>query len=133
MGPYLVAFPAFAQWLGLSLVLLTAFVMLYVTVTPPREIALIREGNVSAAVCLSGTVIGFALPLASAMIHGANLIDFLIWGAIAAIVQLAVYVVMRFVFRRMSEDIIDDRMSVAVLAAGMSLAVGILNAAAMVG
>lgn len=133
MGPYLVAFPAFAQWLGLSLVLLAAFVTLYVTVTPPREIALIREGNVSAAVCLSGTVIGFTLPLASAMIHGANLIDFLIWGAIAAIVQLAVYVVMRFVFRRMSEDIIDDRMSVAVLAAGMSLAVGILNAAAMVG
>ena len=133
MGPYLTGLPAFLSWLGLSLLLMVAFITLYITVTPPREIKLIREGNVSAAVCLSGTVLGFVLPLASAMIHGSNLVDFLIWGAIAATVQLLAYGAIRLTFRRLSDDIVEDRMATAVMAAGISLAVGVLNAAAMSG
>lgn len=133
MGPYLTGLPAFLSWLGLSLALMLAFIGLYVTVTPPREIRLIREGNVSAAVCLSGTVLGFVLPLASAMVHGSNLADFLIWGLIAAGIQLLAYAGIRLTFRRMAEDIIEDRMATAVMAAGISLAVGVLNAAAMSG
>ena len=131
MGPYLTGLPAFLSWLGLSLLLMVAFITLYITVTPPREIKLIREGNVSAAVCLSGTVLGFVLPLASAMIHGSNLVDFLIWGAIAATVQLLAYGAIRLTFRRLSDDIVEDRMATAVMAAGISLAVGVLNAAAL--
>lgn len=133
MGPYLTGLPAFLSWLGLSLLLMIAFIALYITVTPPREIKLIREGNVSAAVCLSGTVLGFVLPLASSMVHGSNLTDFLIWSVIAAGVQLLAYAGIRLTFRRMAEDIIEDRMATAVMAAGISLAVGVLNAAAMSG
>ncbi|WP_293375011.1 DUF350 domain-containing protein [Nevskia sp.] len=133
MAPYLTGLPAFAAWLGLSLLLLVIFVGLYVTATPPREIKLIREGNVSAAVCLSGAMLGFVLPLASAMVHGANLIDFLVWGLIAAVVQMLAYVAIRLIFRRMPEDIIEDRLAIAVMTAGVSVAVGVLNAAAMFG
>jgi len=133
MGSYLTGLPAFLSWLGLSLLLMLGFIGLYVSVTPPREIKLIREGNVSAAICLSGTVLGFVLPLASAMIHGSNLVDFLIWGAIAAAVQLFVYAGIRMTFRRISDDIVEDRMATAVMAASISLAVGVLNAAAMTG
>lgn len=133
MGSYLTGLPAFLSWLGLSLLLMIVFITLYITVTPPREIKLIREGNVSAAICLSGTVLGFVLPLASAMVHGSNLVDFLIWGAIAAAVQLLAYGATRLTFRRISDDIVEDRMATAVMAAGISLAVGVLNAAAMTG
>lgn len=133
MAPYLTGLPAFVAWLGLSLALLLVFLGLYVTVTPPREIKLIREGNVSAAVCLSGAMLGFVLPLASAMVHGANLVDFLIWGLIAALVQMLAYVAIRLIFRRMPEDIIEGRLAIAVMTAGVSVAVGVLNAAAMFG
>jgi len=133
MAPYLTGLPAFAAWLGLSLLLLIVFLGLYVTATPPREIKLIREGNVSAAVCLSGAMLGFVLPLASAMVHGANLIDFLVWGLIAALVQMLAYVAIRLIFRRMPEDIIEDRLAIAVMTAGVSVSVGVLNAAAMLG
>lgn len=133
MAPYLTGLPAFAAWLGLSLLLLLLFLGLYVTATPPREIRLIREGNVSAAVCLSGAMLGFVLPLASAMVHGANLIDFLVWGLIAAVVQMLAYVAIRLIFRRMPEDIIEDRLAIAVMTAGVSVSVGMLNAAAMSG
>lgn len=133
MAPYLTGLPAFAAWLGLSLLLLIVFIGLYVTATPPREIKLIREGNVSAAVCLSGAMLGFVLPLASAMVHGANLIDFLVWGLIAALVQMLAYVAIRLIFRRMPEDIVEDRLAIAVMTAGVSVSVGVLNAAAMFG
>lgn len=133
MAPYLTGLPAFAAWLGLSLLLLLTFLGLYVTVTPPREIKLIREGNVSAAVCLSGAMLGFVLPLASAMVHGANLIDFLVWGLVAAVVQMLAYIAIRLIFRRMPEDIIEDRLAIAVMTAGVSVSVGVLNAAAMFG
>ena len=133
MGDYLSGLPAFAAWLGLSLGLLVAFVGLYVTVTPPSEIRLIRQGNVSAALCLGGAMLGFALPLASAMVHGSNLVDFLIWGLIAAVVQVLSYVASRLIFRRMAADIVEDHVATAVITAAIALTVGVLNAAAMFG
>ena len=133
MPSYLTGLPAFAAWLGLSLLLMLIFLGLYITATPPREIRLIREGNVSAALCLCGAMLGFVLPLASAMVHGSNLIDFLVWGLIAAVVQMFAYVAIRLTFRRMPEDIIEDRLAIAVMTAGVSVSVGVLNAAAMFG
>jgi len=133
MSEYLVHFQAFLQWLGLSLLLAGAFVALYVWVTPPHELKLVRAGNVSAAVMLGGTTLGYVLPLASALIHGVNLIDFLVWGVIAMLVQLGLYLAMRLVYPRLAQDVVEDRVSVAILAAALALATGILNAAALVG
>lgn len=133
MGDYLSGFPAFAAWLGLSLAMLAMFVGLYVTATPPREIRLIRQGNVSAAICLGGAMLGFALPLASAMVHGSNLIDFLIWGLIAAAVQMLAYAASRLIFRRLGDDIVEDHIATAVITAAIAITVGVLNAAAMSG
>lgn len=133
MSTDLSGFPAFTAWLGLSLAVLAVFVGLYVSVTPSREIRLIRQGNVSAAICLGGAMLGFALPLASAMIHGSNLLDFLVWGLIAAVVQLLAYGASRLVFRRMGEDIVEDHIATAVITAAIAITVGILNAAAMHG
>lgn len=131
MSEYLGAMQAFLQWLALSLGFTGVFVGLYVWITPQHELTLIREGNVSASVCVGGTLLGYVLPLASAMVHGANLLDFTIWAFIAMLVQLAVYLVLRLTFRRLTLSILEDRVSVAVLLACISLATGILNAAAM--
>ena len=51
----------------LALALLAIFAAIYVRVTPYNEIALIREGNMAASISLSGALIGFVLPLASAI------------------------------------------------------------------
>lgn len=130
MTQYLVTLDAFLQWFGLSIGLLATFSVIYLWATPQHELQLIKEGNISAAICLSGTVLGYVLPLASVMIHGVNIVDFAIWGVIAMLVQLAVYFVMRLAFRDLTRHIIEDRISVSILVASVSLAVGILNAAA---
>jgi putative membrane protein len=131
MAHYLASLDAFLLWFALSIVLSAAFMAIYLWITPHDELRLIREGNRSAALCLSGTLLGYVLPLASALMHGADIYDFAIWGVVAMLVQIAVYLLMRLLVRDLIHDIIEDRLSVAIFAASLSLAVGILNAAAL--
>lgn len=121
--------PNFFLYFAASLVLLFAFVIIYTTVTPHREFALIRTGNVAAALSLGGALLGFALPLASAVIHSSSLIDMLMWGAIALVIQIAAFMVIRVVQSGLCDDIRDGKVASGLLLAAVSLAVGVLNAA----
>ena len=88
-------FDDFLVYLAVSLALLACFVAIYVRVTPHREFALIREGNIAAAFSLSGSLLGFIVPLASAIEYSVSLVDMAIWGAIALVVQVAAFVVVK--------------------------------------
>jgi hypothetical protein len=48
----------FLLYFAMSLALLAAFLAIYVRITPYREFALIREGNVAASLSLSGAMLG---------------------------------------------------------------------------
>src|SRR5262249_34905088 len=84
-------FPLFLLYFVTAVALLTLFTTIYLRVTPHHELALIREGNVAAALSLGGALIGFVLPLASAVAHSVNPVDMVAWGVVALLVQLAVY------------------------------------------
>ena len=124
-------FPAFLLYFVLALVLLALFVAIYVRVTPYREIALIREGNIAASISLSGALIGLVLPLASAIAHSVSPLDMVAWGVIALVVQLIVYAVTSRLVPRFREAIEAGRAAPATLLAALSVSVGILNAASM--
>lgn len=76
----LATLPGFITHFLAGLVLLGGAVFVHVRVTPHDEEGLIRAGNAAAAVALGGTILGFALPLASAIAHSANLLDAAVWG-----------------------------------------------------
>jgi putative membrane protein len=124
-------FPDFLLYFVLALALLALFVAVYVRVTPYREIALIREGNIAAAISLSGAVIGFVLPLASAIAHSVSALDMVAWGVIALVVQLVVYAVTGRLVPHFREAIDAGRAAPAMLLAALSVSAGILNAASM--
>ncbi|HEV2040470.1 MAG TPA: DUF350 domain-containing protein [Casimicrobiaceae bacterium] len=124
-------FPAFLLYFVLALILLALFVAIYVRVTPYREIALIREGNIAASISLSGALIGLVLPLASAIAHSVSPLDMVAWGVIALVVQLIVYAVTSRLVPRFREAIEAGRAAPATLLAALSVSVGILNAASM--
>jgi len=130
---YLGSLAPFLEWFGTALALMAVFVAVYLRLTPHPELRLIREGNVSAAVALGGTMVGYVLPLASVMVHGKNLADFAIWGFIAMLVQFTVYFALRALFKDYSQHVAQDHLSVAVFGASVSVVVGILNAAAQTG
>ncbi|HZP68255.1 MAG TPA: DUF350 domain-containing protein [Rudaea sp.] len=132
MLDYLATVPNFLLYLGTSGLLLVAFMTAYALATPQHELPLIRQGNVSASVVFGGTLLGFALPLASAMAHSVNLVDLALWGGIAGLVQGIASLVLRLVIRDLRAHIEADRVSVAIAMASLKLATGLLNAAAVV-
>src|ERR1700730_4999542 len=124
-------FPDFLLYFVLALVLLALFVAIYVRVTPYREIALIREGNIAASISLSGAVIGLVLPLASAIAHSVSPLDMVAWGVIALVVQLNVYAVTGALVPRFREAIEAGRGGPGTVLPALSVSAGILTAASM--
>jgi len=122
-------FPLFLLYFATSVALLVLFVAIYMRVMPHRELALIREGNVAAALSLSGALIGFVLPLASAVAHSVNPVDMVVWGVVALFVQLAVYAAVVRLVPHFREAIVAGRVAPATLLAALGVSVGVLNAA----
>ncbi len=115
----------------LSIVLIALFIAIYTAITPYREVALIREGNAAAAVSLGGALLGFSLPLAQAVAQSGDLDDMLTWSAVALIAQLAAYGVTRLLLPHLPSDVKEGKLAPAIFLAAISIAIGVLNAAAM--
>ena len=121
--------PAFLAYFVGALALTAAFLWVYMKVTPWDEFRLIGAGNAAAAISLAGAVIGFVMPLASVIAHSAGWLDMIVWGVIALLVQVLVYVVARVVVPGLALGIETGKIPLAAALATGSLAVGLLNAA----
>jgi putative membrane protein len=110
----------------------TAYLFVYTRVTPHNEFQLIRDNDPAAAIALGLSLVGFVLPVVSAIAHSANVWDCLIWSAIALIVQIAVYFIVRIPVPNLSARIAAGEMASAIWLGLSSLAAGALNAAAMI-
>jgi putative membrane protein len=127
----LAGLPYFIAYFGLSLLLLTLCLAIYVAITPYPEIRLIREGNAAAAATLSGVLVGFALPLGSAVAHSVSLLDMLVWAVVALIAQLVAYAAVRLAVPKVVQDVRDGQVASGVFLGSVAASVGILNAASM--
>ncbi len=82
---------------------------------------------------LTGTFLGFALPVAVVIGNSVSIPDMLLWGAVALIVQLLVFVVIaRLLFRGISARIEEGCAASGIFVGGMGLGIGVLQAACMV-
>lgn len=125
------SFMDFLAYFATGLGVLVGAAVLVSLVTPHREFTLIRAGNASAATAYAGTLVGLALPLHAAISHSVSLLDALIWGAVASVVQLLAYGITRAALPRISQEITDNVIAGGIFAAGVSVSVGLINAAAM--
>jgi putative membrane protein len=123
--------PAFLVYFVSGSALLAVFAFLYIHVTPHHELALIRQGNVAAAIGFAGALFGYSLPLASAISHSVNFVDMLIWGAVGLVVQVLVLGLVHKLVPDLFRDIRGGKPAPAVLLAAVSVAAGMLNAASM--
>ncbi|GLK55941.1 putative membrane protein [Methylopila capsulata] len=128
---YLSGFPEFAAYFALAIVLAGLFLMAYSRITPHHEFRLVRAGNMAAVPALLGALLGFALPMKAAMGGAASLADFALWSVIAAVVQIGAYGAARAVMPDVSIRISNGEMAAGAWLGGVSVVVGVLNAAAM--
>ena len=123
--------PAFVAYFCLATVLVIAFLLIYTRITPINEFELIRTNVPGAAVSLGLSLLGFALPLASAIAHTANLVDCAVWGLVALAVQLITFYVARIPVPNLSGRIAAGELAPAIWLGLTSLTAGVLSAASM--
>lgn len=126
------ALPHFLAYFGTAVALGVAFIVLYSAVTPLNEFTLIKQGQTAPAISLVGAFIGFAIPLAIVIGNSVSVPDVVFWGAIVLLIQLAVFFITSKIFSGIAKKLEEDCLASGVFLAGMSIGVGILNAACMV-
>ncbi len=130
-GDFLTNLSEFLLFFVVAVVLTVLFVLVYTRITRHNEIALIKEGSTSAALAFSGSLIGFALPLASTMIGSFTVLELVLWGLVALVVQILVYFLIRLPMPRISARIESDEVAAGIWLGACSIVAGILNAASM--
>lgn len=115
-----------------AILFFAAFKFVYQLVTPYHERTLIRQGNTAAAIALGGALIGYVLPLASALSHTVSLPEFAAWALLAGVIQILSFIVVsRLVYRALAARIEAGEMAAGIYLASISIGVGLLNAACM--
>jgi putative membrane protein len=125
--------PIFMLHLGSATAAWALALALYMWITPHNEFALIRSGNVSAAVSLGGAALGLALPLAFCLAASVNVWDVVIWGSVTLILQLIAFRVVDLMIGNLSKRIEEDQVAAAIFLAITKIALASLNAAAVAG
>jgi putative membrane protein len=123
--------PPFLAYFAVAIVLVLIFIRIYTWVTPQDELALVRANNSAAALAFGGALIGFALPLSSAITNSLSLLDCAVWGAVALIVQVLTFVVLRVAIKQLPERINQGEIATGIFVAATAIAVGLINAACM--
>jgi putative membrane protein len=111
---------------GVGLVM--AFFVIYTSITPYDEVLMIRQGNHAAALSLGGTLIGFSLTIASALLHTGDYYQFLIWAGTAMAVQVLVFAIATRLLKMSKDQMEANNGAFGGLLGAISIAIGLINA-----
>lgn len=114
--------------LATAIALVLAFFVVYTRVTPYDEILLIRQGNCAAAVSLGGTLLGFSVTIASALMHTGGYYEFCGWAGLAMLLQVLVFVIATRLLRMSKDQIEANNVGFGILLGAISLSIGLVNA-----
>ena len=118
---------------GTTMAILAAGVAIYIWVTPYPEIRLVRDGNMAAAISLSGAILGIAIPLAATMSTSVHPFEILLWGAVALLVTLTVYWLADHLLKEIPKRIEQGDCAAALVMSAIKLATAIILAPAVAG
>jgi len=114
--------------LATAVALVMAFFVVYTRMTPYDEMLLIRQGNCAAAFSLGGTLLGFSVTIAAALMHTGNYYQFLGWGAFAMALQLAVWGAVTRLLSMSKDQIEANNVAFGGLLGAISFSIGLVNA-----
>lgn len=121
------AFLNFLAYFGTGLVMLLVYMYTYEKLTPYREFDEIKNGNMAAALAFGGSMVGFVLPLLSAIFFTHSLLEMIKWGVITGVVQLLTFEIAHRL-RGFGDCVKNRNAAGGMFLALLSIAVGLLNA-----
>jgi len=127
-------FPQLIFYLLMVAAIYLLAILIYVKLTPHKELELVQSGNVAAAVHFSSLVLSMALPVAACLINKYSLYDVGIWTAFSLILQLFLFRMTDYIiFRGMPERIERDEIGPAVVLGSFKLSGSLILAFAIAG
>ena len=124
-------------WLIFYLLAMTAIYLVglltYVKLTPYRELELVQQGNMAAAITFSSLVVSLSLPLAACMVNRYNIAESVVWGVLSLLLQVLLFRVTDAIFKGMPERIENNEVPAATVFASFKIAGSILLAFAIGG
>ena len=117
----------------ISILLLVFGTVVYIFITPMREIKLIRDGNIAASLSFSGALIGIALPLSSSLRASNSISEIMIWGLTAILIQIFCFKIVDILIKDLPQRIERGEISSSILLFSIKLGVALLNSAAIAG
>jgi putative membrane protein len=123
--------PAFLLYFCVSALVVLTYLFVYTRITSYDEFGLIRANVPGVALALGLSLLGFALPVASAIAHSSDIADCVIWSVIALIVQVIAYFAARIPVPELSKRIAAGELAPAIWLGLVSLVAGLLSAASM--
>ena len=125
--------PFLISHLFVTLCLLFMGITSYIFLTPIRELKLIKEGNLSASISFSGALLGIGIPLASSLSVSNSILEIIIWGLTAIVLQLLCFKVTDTFLKDLSKRIEDDQLATSILLFSIKISVSLINSAAIIG
>jgi putative membrane protein len=114
-------------------VLLAIGVACYMAITPFRERELVARGNTAGGVVFLGSIIALAIPLAATLANSRVVLDIVVWGIVAVILQLIAFGVASLLLRHLRQELEAGNVAAALSLVGLQIAIALLNAGAMSG
>jgi putative membrane protein len=115
-----------------AIALLAAGVAAYMAATPFRERRLVEEGNAAAGVVMAGAILAIAIPIAATLATSALVLDLVVWGIVAVLLQLLTLVGVSLLLHHFRSMIQRGNVAAALALAGTQLAVAVITAAVMI-
>lgn len=131
LNAFVAGFPDFIIQLAVALGLFVASLIIYVIMTPHKELALIRAGNPSASLAFGGVVVGIAIPLGSCLAHSYGLFDLLIWGVVTLLLQLLAFRFADIFLRGLPRRIAEGDVAAAIFLMSVKIGLALIISGAL--
>lgn len=120
-------------YIGVASVLLAIGIVLFEVTTKSKEMELIRQGKKAAVYAFGGRILGLAIVLYSSITNSVSIIDMVIWGTIAIIIQIALFYLADLLIPRLSmtREIDANNEAVGLLLLFLSVSIGLVIAGSL--
>ena len=125
----LAGLPSMFGQAAIVVAMLAGGIYLYFLLTPYDDMALVRSGNVAAAISLFSIIVGLAVPLSFCLAFVSELPHLLFFGALTVAIQLSAFKVTDWLLKDLSKRIEDGEVSAAIVLLAVKLAAAFINSA----
>ena len=131
INSFVAGFPDFIIQLSVALALFVTSLIIYVLMTPHKELSLIRAGNPSASLAFGGVVVGLAIPLGSCLAHALGVVDLAIWGVVTLLLQLLAFRFADMFLRHLPRRIAEGDVAAAIFLMSVKIGLALILAGAV--